>query len=278
MCRATLSNKINDMTLHVVNFVKEQIKASIAVCTTADIWSCLKKSYMGVTAHGINDDLTRVLVALACRRFRGSHTYDAITKQLVNIHTDFGLDHHNVSFTVTDNGSNFVKAFAEFQAQDIAEMAEVEEIDVDDAEGDEEDGEADDTIGNEEIVDMTDVDHILLAPYNRHLEVKDNYLPKHMRCASHTFNLIATADVTQIIRNTTNNYKRLYRSAMGKCSRLWTNVSRSTKSSDIVESLAKVSLRAPGETRWNATYDVIKHLLEPRVHVKLPQIMEALNM
>ena len=44
---------------------------------------------------------------------------------------------------------------------------------------------------------------------------------------------------------------------MTKCSKLWTNVSKSTKATDTVEAITKLSLRAPGETRWNATYDTI---------------------
>ena len=74
---------------------------------------------MGVTAHWIREDLSRISVALACIRFKGSHTFDAIAEQLFNIDSDFGLDHHNIAFTVTDNGSNFVKAFNECQDDSI---------------------------------------------------------------------------------------------------------------------------------------------------------------
>ena len=54
-------------------------------------------------------------VALGCKRFKECHTFDAIAEQIVNIYSNFGLDYHNITFTVTDNGSNFVKAFNEFQ-------------------------------------------------------------------------------------------------------------------------------------------------------------------
>jgi len=33
----------------------------------------------------------------------------------MNVHPDFGLDHTNVAFTVTNNGSNTVKRFKEYQ-------------------------------------------------------------------------------------------------------------------------------------------------------------------
>ena len=65
---------------------------------------------------------------------------------------------------------------------------------------------------------------------------------------------------------------------MAKCSKLWTNVSRSTKAADTVESTTELSLRAPGETRWNATYDTIKRLLDPRVCDKIPVVMDAVEM
>jgi len=91
----------------------------------------------------------------------------------------------------------------------------------------------------------------------------DLFLPKHMRCASHTLNLIATNDLQKIVTGDTSPFKRLIRSALAKCSKLWTNVSRSTKSSDVVEKIVGLSLRAPGETGWNATYDAIKRLMDP---------------
>lgn len=51
---------------------------------------------------------------MACRRFRGSHTYDKIAELLHEIICEFSIEREQLVSTVTDNGANFVKAFKEF--------------------------------------------------------------------------------------------------------------------------------------------------------------------
>lgn len=73
------------------------------------------RSFLGVTGHWISStDLNRVSKALACRRFKGSHTYDRISDLINEIHLEFNLNPSKIIATVTDNGSNFVKAFKMF--------------------------------------------------------------------------------------------------------------------------------------------------------------------
>ncbi len=48
------------------------------------------------------------------------HTYNRITEILEEIHLDSGLSNKNIVLTMTDNGSNFVKAFEEFNISVVA--------------------------------------------------------------------------------------------------------------------------------------------------------------
>ena len=97
MCRKTLSSKLDETAAAMLFDIRSQMAEQPAICTTADIWSCMKKSYMGVTAHWITGDLKRQSAALACTRMKGSHTYDVVAEHIMSIHSDFGLDHKKSS-------------------------------------------------------------------------------------------------------------------------------------------------------------------------------------
>lgn len=188
-----------------------------------------------MTAHWISEDLKRHSAALACTRLAGSHTFDVVAESLIGINTKYGLDHRIITFTITDNRSNMVKAFAEYQEPDTVNKGMSESDDDDD---------------DDYTVESADVDAILSCDNS----IESSFLPKHMRCASHTLNLVATTDFVRLVADESYGCKRLVRSAFAKCSKLWNNVSRSTKSTDASFEIVRMSLRSPGETRWNATY------------------------
>ena len=52
------------------------------------------------------------------------HTYDVLAAKIINIHKKFGLS-GKISATVTDNGSNFVKAFDTFVLSDVSPTSSV---------------------------------------------------------------------------------------------------------------------------------------------------------
>ena len=54
--------------------------------------------------------------ALACRRFKGIHSFHKIASTLDTIRSEF-VGKPSVARTITDNASNFVKAFSQFQSQ-----------------------------------------------------------------------------------------------------------------------------------------------------------------
>jgi len=56
-------------------------------------------------------------------------------------------------------------------------------------------------------------------------EATDILLPKHMRCAAHTLNLVATTDANKALQQDAV-YKKNYRLAFGKAQELWNKQSR----------------------------------------------------
>lgn len=49
------------------------------ICLTADIWTCHKQGFFGVTAHWLDKNLNRVSVAIAIQRFKGD--FNSIAKE-----------------------------------------------------------------------------------------------------------------------------------------------------------------------------------------------------
>ncbi|KAF0758406.1 Uncharacterized protein FWK35_00011207 [Aphis craccivora] len=196
---------------------------------------------------GIDNDLQitpntlkRGNCVLSYRRMTGKHSYDHIADLFQDIFNKFSLLREQIVSIVTDNGSNFVKAFKEF-GYDIQDMRD--DIDYDDEEDE-------DDRSNEQTI----------------------FLPHHLRCASHTLSLIATTDFSKAVKNSSIN--RLHNGAIGKCTTLW-NMSRRPKSSEIIHDLIGCSLFYPCPTRWNSLYDALSQLL--KFKDKLNIIFQHLN-
>lgn len=287
LSRKTLASRINQEYLQMKEVLKKEFQQTLYVCTTADIWSCHKRSYFGVTAHWIADDLCRRSCALACRRFTGTHSYNYIAEFLNDVFTEYNLQHGQILATVTDNGSNFVKAFKEYSKEaDIVatgnedsaatgnnesivsttsnESASLPRHDNDSDEEEEQSSDLD--------VEVVDVSSLLSVP-----EDADDFgivLPPHQRCVAHTLNLIASHDALESLKHNMA-YKRQYNSAMGKCSALW-NASGRPKAAEVVKNICGKQLLQPCQTRWNSTYDAIQRTLE--VKDKLQQLCSSLKM
>ena len=58
--------------------------------------------------------LARKSACLGLRRMKNRHTHDVVGAALAGIHAEFGLTVDKIVCTVTDNGSDFAKAFDTF--------------------------------------------------------------------------------------------------------------------------------------------------------------------
>ncbi|KAK0137463.1 putative AC9 transposase [Merluccius polli] len=233
-CRKTFSNYIDAQYAEMNVELKRTFDKLEYLSTTADIWTACNKSYLGVTAHWINpQSMERGKAALACRRFKGRHTHDKIATELDNIHSSYGIS-HKITTTVTDNGSNFVKAFKKYQP--------VEQDDSDD---------------DEDEVTFTNISEALQTPVDDEENVIT--LPPHQRCASHTLNLVSCTDIDKWLLSTPGT-KAVYRSATTKCTGLWNKASRSTVAAETVHDVISKKLLVPCTTRWNSFYDALDRI------------------
>lgn len=129
MSRKTLVSRIEREFAVLKQSVTATLQKTTYVCTTADLWSAHSRSFFGMTCHWIDDTtLQRRSAALACARVKGRHTFDVLAAKISEIHTEYKLD-QKVRATVTDNGSNFVKAFKEFDTPAQVEEAASEQDD-----------------------------------------------------------------------------------------------------------------------------------------------------
>lgn len=200
---------------------------------------------------------------LAVRRILGSHTYDVIAKLLEDIHEEFQLSKKTTA-TVTDSGSNFVKAFRLFsteferpelfsqpvvpttiQDEDYSEEVSGFDSEVEANEGDLRQIQEEALLEDLEFFELTN----MLDPANGICESFS--LPPHRRCACHSLNLIATSDVGKIRDRT---FIKLYRSTEAKLTAVWNKQSRSSNASDFIEKTLNKLFVVPNKTRWNSYY------------------------
>lgn len=242
LSRPTLKNRIAEAAGQMKTKMISHLSSVNYVATTTDCWSAHQKSYIGVTCHWIDwETLERRSAVLACKRLRGSHTFDVLAGVLDDIHCHYRI-RGKVVITTTDSGSNFVKAFGVFGEQGSQSEDEDAESDTDE---DCSDG------------DVEYQDAFSILEQDNGLEYQ---LPKHQRCACHLLNLVATTDA-EIAEQKNDTYKRLSRAAFGKCQAMWNKTGRSHTAAEVVEDHCGLQLIRPNKTRWNSTYMAVERII-----------------
>lgn len=232
MCRKTLVQSIEREFAAMKETLTATLQKVTYVCTTADLWTAHNRSFFGMTCHWIEEQtMERRSAALACARVKGRHTFDVLAAKICEVHTEYKIQ-HKVRATVTDSGSNFVKAFREFER---TEEAVPDELD---------DG-----------IRFLDMDTLLEMEGDEGLHF---FLPPHQRCAAHMLNLIATNEVDKAASKGPS--RKVYRSAMGKCASIWNKAHRSSAAAEAVQDIANMRLSVPCVTRWSSEYMAISKL------------------
>lgn len=225
---------INKYNCYVSDLI-EKISMQKYICLTTDIWSSLNKSYLGMTMHYIEENTyQRFSYAIACRRIEGSHNYINVAKCMSDILRSYKVDITKISHTVTDNATNFGKAFRIYAQQFNTELMVDNNLNlnyqninnlIDDIDQSSENvsGPYSEFIQNfiesqPNHVEVVNVSDILsnfedIDNENNENEDIDIVLSNHMPCAAHTLNLVASTDTTKIKDLA---YKKISRSAFGK--------------------------------------------------------------
>ncbi|CAB4002478.1 transposase [Paramuricea clavata] len=207
--------------------VKDAMAKVEWIATTIDCWSAHRRSYLGVTAHWLSaDSFNRESSALACQRIMGSHTYDRIAAHLKTVHSDYGINSKVVK-TTSDNGSNFIKAFAVFAPSE-------DKLDV-------------------SVTDMNDI----FSDQDESLE-----LPSHQKCAAaYSLNLVSTTTAAAAAAAEKDyQYKKLSRASFAKCQALWDNTGRAVQAKEIIDEESLLQIKRPCSTRWNSVFDAVQRL------------------
>jgi len=242
-----------------------------------------------MTIHWLDPDTrARMNAVLCCKRMRGVHNFETLAEIMSDVIRQFKLE-DKVTRIVTDNGSNYVKAFRIYgskgqrphiSAEDLDEVEENVSQLVLDPQPTQENLEMFGLVAVEDCVesnatteqDPTPEDGAISSRETLEAGEQDNYvdlfdklaapadadyeLPGHQRCASHTLNLIASADIAPILAQDANYQKAVIEKAV----KLWAAQSNSSGKKDIIYKFMHRQLVTPTATRWNSWYDSLRCL------------------
>ena len=104
------------MFVDLKSILNAQLTDAGKIAFTTDIWTIIgmTSSFLGVTAHWFDrKSQTKKMACLAVKPLKPAHTGKAIYYAFYEILLQYNVLSKHVSYVVTDNGGNIVKAFKE---------------------------------------------------------------------------------------------------------------------------------------------------------------------
>ena len=185
------------------------------------------KGFMGITRHFVCDWVLES-VMIACKRFKGKHSYDNIRHEYEEAMASFDVE-NKVTTVINDNASNMIKAF-NFSIPGCDKSISTIAADCND--NDDKDEQCDDTPAYD------------LLP--------EDCFPNHQRCYAHTLQLVVKDGLLQC----GSHIKKV----LAKVSNLVNYVRKSQHASELLEDENR--LQTAAVTRWNSQLYMIRSVLK----------------
>lgn len=257
--RISLGRLIDSYFVKEIANIRNELHAVEEVCTTADVWSGKTGSFLGVTAHWLDSNLKRKSKTFACRRFSGTHNYDRIAALIEVIHGEFGLDPGRVLTTVTDNGSNFVNAFREFDVDVKCCVNHTNTVDDNLECGKPPNEDVYPKVNSKPHINTLNKANSIASAENIVPQSIELNIPAHLRCSAYKLNLCATIDANDVLCNNETILANIHNQVIKKCNNLW-NSANCSESAEIIHNIIGNSLSKPKTSRWSSLYDGLKQI------------------
>ena len=254
--RYLLSNEIDEVVGGLRDNMMLFMSMARRINITTDLWSKkgMTASFLGITAHFYADH-KRHNITIAVKEMPSPHTADNILSVVNDVLTDWNIPLHKVGNTITDNGSNIMKAFKEMKEEAADEVednkqslihskefeneADTEDDDENDMEGD---GAGANIIDNElEDFEANEEEHqTTFSGYNR------------ISCFAHLLQLV----VVQFDK------VKPFQKVLQKAKKLVAKFNKSGKATEKLIALKHKKLVSDSPTRWSSTFLLLERLLE----------------
>ena len=115
--RRTVIRRLDEIYLLAFAELKELISQAAYTCSTADLWSALRRGFLGCTIHWLDGNFERQCLVLVVEETAERHTGKKLAKYLHDIFKRFGVNVSRMTSCITDNGKNITCAFKYNQFQ-----------------------------------------------------------------------------------------------------------------------------------------------------------------
>ena len=246
---------------HTILLVLQNAKRINFCC---DIWSKqgMTASFLGITVHCFTfRDKKRHCITLAVKRFESPHTGKRIADLLRGVIDEWNIPHYKVFHSLTDNGSNMVKAFNLLLNEEEEDLEEED----DESTGAPKEDElySDDCDDSDEHLD-DDHDHepSTEEAIKQFEQCEDDHTItfhgwKRNSCFVHTLQLVV------------KEFERApcFKSTLTKAHKIVKRVNKSCKATEMLIKLAKKKLVSNCPTRWDSTFLMISRLISVKDHI-----------
>uniref|UniRef100_A0A914CBL5 HAT C-terminal dimerisation domain-containing protein n=1 Tax=Acrobeloides nanus TaxID=290746 RepID=A0A914CBL5_9BILA len=259
---------LNQEHTRLMESVKELLKNSLSKKSIVlDIWTTpgMKESYIGGNAYFVDADFKIRKLFLGLVEMPVGHNAIVVREHAGKLLTNLGIQESDVFVVITDNASNFKRAYSEALNEKNLVDAESDELDedhenneeVEEVESNDEDDEVEsndeDEINDDEVQNELQEVEALETEYN-------GIYPTRLSCAAHDLSLVMS---------TVFEKKSILSSSIIKMTKKL--ISRFKKSHAATKSLAiktkevlskSLVLLLPGPTRWAGHFYMINRLLK----------------